>query len=126
VQKGILAITKKSFCLTLLMLVSFVMSLPRAQETLVPTASSLALVGHLSHVSSLLVPAPSQKSGPEGLDVRLFKVRKFRRRRTSFTFNTHLSVAFLSDPSARASILCLPVDDPLLSREPDPLVHPPA
>ena len=122
----ILAITKKSFCLTLLVLVSFVMSLPRAQEALGPRASSLALSGHLSRVSSFLVPAPSQKSGPAELDVRLFKVRKFRRRRTAFTFNTHLSVAFLSDPTARASTLCLLVDDPFLSREPDPLVHPPA
>ena len=125
-QKEILAITKKSFCLTLLVLVSFVMSLPRAQETIGPRASSLALSGHLTRVSSLLVPAPSQKSGPEGLDGRLFKVRKFRRRRTSFTFNTHLSVAFLSDPSAYMSTFCLPVNDPLFSREPDPLVHPPA
>jgi hypothetical protein len=58
--------------------------------------------------------------------MRLLKVRKFRRRRTTFTFNSHLSVAFLSDPSDQTLGRYLPVDDLILSREPDPLVHPPA
>ena len=58
--------------------------------------------------------------------MRLLKVRKFRRRRTNFTFNAHLSVAFLADPSAQAVGRFLPTEDLIISREPDPLVHPPA
>ena len=122
----ILAITKKSLCLSLLVLVSFVMSLPRAQDTLVPRASSFALSGHLSRASAALLPVSAHPSGPGGLDMRLLKVRKFRRRRSHLTLNTHLSVAFLSNPAARAAGRCPFVDDPHFSREPDPLVHPPA
>ena len=122
----ILAIAKKGFCLALLILVSFVMSLPRAQEALGPMVSSMSLSGHTSRLSSALIPVPAHPSGADGLDMRLLKVRKFRRRRTNFTFNPHLSVSFLSDPSEQLLGRCRPMDDLMLSREPDPLTHPPA
>ena len=108
------------------MLVTFVMSLPRAQEALGPRGSTFALTGRLSRLASSLLPASTSKSGTDGLDMRLLKVRKFRRRRTHGAFTTHLSVAFLSDPSTQVTDRYLPANDLILSREPDPLVHPPA
>ena len=122
----ILAITKKSFCLSLLVLVSFVMSLPRAQEAPGPRASSIALSGHFLRVSSSWRPVSAPKSGPDGLDMRLLKVRKFRRRRTAPGFTSHLQVSYHQPPSLNDAGPFMPAMTLLLNRDPDPLVHPPA
>jgi hypothetical protein len=106
-------ITKKTLLVSLMVLVSFVMSLPRVQEAPHLRSSSLILSGTHSH-------------GSEGVDSRLMKVRKFRRRRVSFSFNTHLSTAFLADPSDHAFERLMSPASLLFSRIPDPLVHPPA
>jgi hypothetical protein len=80
----------------------------------------------LPHVLGIFSRVPSQNPVKNGLDARLMHVRKFRRRRTHFVFNRHWSVAFLSDPSAQVTRRYFSAEDLLLSREPDPLVHPPA
>src|ERR1019366_3590922 len=95
---GFLAVTKKGLCLSLLMLVTFVMSLPRAQEALGPRGSTFALTGRLSRLASSLLPASTSKSGTDGLDMRLLKVRKFRRRRTTFGFTPHVQASYHQAP----------------------------
>jgi hypothetical protein len=107
---------KKSLCLALLMLVSFVCSLPRASEALMT----------FDACAPRFIRAGSPMSASHGLDSRLLGIRKFRRRKSHFVFTPHLSLSFLSSPSAGAMIRWFADGHSLFSRDPDPLIHPPA
>ena len=121
-----LEMPKRCLCLGLLVLVSFVMALPRAQEAPCLRTSSFVLSGPLPPIFSSLRPASAQKSAPEGLNTRLIKVRKFRRRRTTLGLTSHLQVSYHQAPFLNEAEHLAPAMPRLLSREPDSLVHPPA
>ena len=117
---------KKGMCISLLVLVSFVCSLPRMPQTPAIRAMPSSFGAHLSSLRVSLSQVPSQNSDQDKTDTRLMKIRKFRRRRSTLSLNVHLQQAFLSAPPIRKTGSCLPVDVALLSRIADPLVHPPA
>ena len=117
---------KKSICVSLLLLVSFVCSLPRTSEGAVLGPLSVSGASRLSGTSAWLVHPVFRSPWHIRLDSRLLHIRKFRRRRSSLSFNLHLQQAYLSAPSMGKDRGCMPSDVVLLSHLADPLVHPPA
>ena len=122
--KGV-AFLKKSISISLLTIASLVASLPRQSQGLplpVPVTSAQGIfTPNASWITARPTPTPQQ----EHLNLRLARVRRFRRR-LEMAFRVMLTPAYMADPSAGLELKMLPLFGPHLSRDPDPLVHPPA
>lgn len=103
---------KRGLCLGVMLVVTFICSLPRAVQ-----ADASGMVS---------IQAPFSTRQPHRLDLRLMQIRKFRRRKTSFFFQSHLDTSFLSSPDLNQAKHFLLQVLTLEGRIPDPLVHPPA
>jgi hypothetical protein len=107
-------VIRKSICLSLILLVGFLTSLPRAEQTLTVYTSG----------SGLFLSA-AQKSFSNGL-LSVLKVRRFGRRILEIAFfRLPLSSIRLLGPSTTMSGF-FSEERFLLSREADPLIQPPA